>query len=112
MPGWAEFLIERAELDLSYSSAEPFKTKALQNRIELLKRLDDGFIKSRKALGEQLTSTSKGLGASLWEVGFCSTHRNTGPSTNRSFATRHPTADTILAEMRFRILRLSTLSSR
>jgi len=50
MPGWAEFMIERDELDLGHSSAEPFKTKVLENRIELLKTLDDGLIKSRKAL--------------------------------------------------------------
>jgi uncharacterized damage-inducible protein DinB len=50
VPGWAEFMIERDELDLSHPSAEPFKTKLLKNRIELLKTLDDGLIKSRKAL--------------------------------------------------------------
>ena len=50
MPGWVEFMIERDELDLSHSSAEPFKTKDLDKRIELLKMLDDGLIKSRKAL--------------------------------------------------------------
>ena len=43
-------MIERDELDLSHPSAEPFKTKVLENRIELLKTLDDGLIKSRKAL--------------------------------------------------------------
>jgi hypothetical protein len=43
-------MIERHELDLSHSSAEPFKTKVLENRNELLKTLDDGLIKSRKAL--------------------------------------------------------------
>lgn len=32
MPGWAEFLIEGAELDLSYSSGEPLKTEALQKQ--------------------------------------------------------------------------------
>ncbi len=50
MPGWAEFMIERDELDLSHSSAEPFKTRVLDNRIELLKMLDDGLIRSCKAL--------------------------------------------------------------
>jgi hypothetical protein len=50
VPGWAEFMIERDELDLSHPSAEPFKTKLLKNRIELLKTLDDRLIKSRKAL--------------------------------------------------------------
>lgn len=50
MPGWAEFMIERDELDLSHSSAEPSKTKVLENRIERLKALDDGLIKSRKAI--------------------------------------------------------------
>jgi uncharacterized damage-inducible protein DinB len=50
MPGWAEFIIERDELDLSHSSAAPFKTKVLENRMELLQTLDDGPIKSRNAL--------------------------------------------------------------
>jgi hypothetical protein len=50
LPGWAEVMIECAELDLSHPSAEPFKTKLLKNRIELLKTFDDGLIKSRKAL--------------------------------------------------------------
>ena len=50
MPGWAEFMIDRDELDLGHPSAEPFKTKVLDKRTELLKILDDGLIKSRKAL--------------------------------------------------------------
>ena len=79
MPGWAEFMIERDELDLSHPSAEAFKAKVLENRIGLLKTLDDGLIKSRKALSEQPTSASRGLGASLREAGFCSTHRDTWP---------------------------------
>lgn len=65
MPGWAEFMIERDELDLSHPSAEPFKTMVL-NRFELLKTLDDGLVKSPKALkSEQLTSTWRGIGALL-----------------------------------------------
>lgn len=79
MPGWAEFMIERDELDLSDSCAEPFKTRVLENRIELLKRLDDGLIKSRRALSGQLSRISRCLGASLWEVGFCSTDGGTSP---------------------------------
>ena len=50
MPGWAEFMIERDELDLTHPSAEAFKTKVLENRSELLKTLDDGLTKSRNAL--------------------------------------------------------------
>jgi hypothetical protein len=50
VPGWAEFMIDRDELDLSHPSADPFKTKLPKNRIEVLKTLDDGLIKSRKAL--------------------------------------------------------------
>jgi uncharacterized damage-inducible protein DinB len=50
MPGWAEFMIERDELDLNDPSAERFKAKALESRIELIKTLDDGLVKSRKAL--------------------------------------------------------------
>ena len=79
MPGWAEFMIERDELDLSHPSAEPFKTKVLENRVELLKMLDDGLSKSRRALMEQRTSTCRSLGDSLWEARFCSTHRATWP---------------------------------
>jgi hypothetical protein len=79
MPGWAEFTIERDELHLSHPSAEPFKAKVLENRTELLKTLDDGLIKSRKALERTPTSASRGLGASLWEAGFCPTHRDTWP---------------------------------
>jgi uncharacterized damage-inducible protein DinB len=43
-------MIERDELDLSHPSAEPFKAKVLENRIELLKTLEDGLTKSCKAL--------------------------------------------------------------
>lgn len=50
MPGWAEFMIERDELDLTHASAERFNAKVLENRSELLKTLDDGVVKSRKAL--------------------------------------------------------------
>ena len=76
MPGWAEFMIERDELDLSHSSAEPFKTKVLENRIE---RSTTASLSLARPLIEQLTSTSRGLGASLWEVGFCSMHRDMWP---------------------------------
>ena len=46
MPGWAEFMIERDELDLS----RPFRRagsrrEAFENKIELLKTLDDGLAK-------------------------------------------------------------------
>ena len=50
MPGWAEFMIERSELDLSDSSAERFRARVLGSRIELLKTLDYGLTKSRNAL--------------------------------------------------------------
>jgi|SRR5215469_254100 len=50
MPSWAEFMIERDELDLNDPSADRFKARAVESRIELLKMLDDGLLKSRKAL--------------------------------------------------------------
>jgi uncharacterized damage-inducible protein DinB len=50
MPGWAEFMIERDELDLSHPSADPYKTRVVDSRTELLNILDDGHAKSRKAL--------------------------------------------------------------
>jgi uncharacterized damage-inducible protein DinB len=50
MPGWAEFMIERDELDLSHPSADRFKTKVVESRAELLRTLDDGQAKSRRAL--------------------------------------------------------------
>src|SRR5579883_3449056 len=50
MPGWAEFMIQRDELDLSQSSAEPFKTKVSLSLV--------------RPLSEQQTSTSSGLGVS------------------------------------------------
>lgn len=42
MPGWAEFMINRDQLDLSDPSAEEFKTKAIESRAELLKKYEDG----------------------------------------------------------------------
>lgn len=50
MPGWAEFIIERDELDLSDPSAERFRTRPVESRIELLTMLDDGLARSRRAL--------------------------------------------------------------
>jgi len=50
MPGWAEFMIDRDELDLNDPSSEEFKTKALGTKDELLKRFEDGLVRSRKAL--------------------------------------------------------------
>lgn len=79
MPGWAEFVIERDEVDLSQPSAEPFRTKVLENRIKLLRTLDDGLMKSRKALERTMTGTSRSIDAALWEVRFCSTHPDTWP---------------------------------
>ena len=50
MPGWAEFMIELDELDLTHPSAEAFKTKVLETGSELLQRLENGLAKSRNAL--------------------------------------------------------------
>ena len=50
MPGWAEFMIERDELDLSDPSSEAFKTKTADTNQELLQRFEEGVGKSRRAL--------------------------------------------------------------
>jgi uncharacterized damage-inducible protein DinB len=50
MPGWAEFMIDRDELDLQAPANAGFKTKAVGTRAELLRLLDEGSAKSRKAL--------------------------------------------------------------
>lgn len=52
MPGWAEFMINRDQLDLSDPSAEQFKTKAMESGAELLKKYEDGVARARKALEE------------------------------------------------------------
>lgn len=51
MPGWAQFMIERDELDLSDPSSEGFKTKPCESRDALLKKFEEGLARSRKALG-------------------------------------------------------------
>ena len=93
MPGWAEFMIERDELDLSHPSAEPFKTKVFENRIELLKTLDDGLITSRKALER---TTDERL-ERPWRFVVGGRILLDAPRyvalTNHSFATWHTTAD-------------------
>jgi uncharacterized damage-inducible protein DinB len=52
MPGWAEFMINRDQLDLNDPSAEEFKTKAVESRAELLKKFEDGIARARKSLEE------------------------------------------------------------
>ena len=50
MPGWAEFMVNCDELDLGHPSAEPFRTTVMQSTADLLKKLDDGYACSQKAL--------------------------------------------------------------
>ncbi len=50
MPGWAEFMIERDELDLGGSEGEAFKTHAFATKEEMLKKFEEGLERSRKAL--------------------------------------------------------------
>ena len=50
MPGWAEFMIDRDELDLAGREGEKFKTHGFATRNEMLKALDDGLERSRRAL--------------------------------------------------------------
>jgi uncharacterized damage-inducible protein DinB len=50
MPGWVAFMIDQDELNLDDPSSEGFRTKAVATRAELIKILDDGLAKARKAL--------------------------------------------------------------
>jgi uncharacterized damage-inducible protein DinB len=50
MPGWAEFMIDRNELDLNDPSSDEFKTKACDTREALLRKFHEGLARSRKAL--------------------------------------------------------------
>ncbi len=50
MPGWLALMIERDELDLDSVEGATFRTKAVETRSELLRLLDEGLEKSRKAL--------------------------------------------------------------
>jgi uncharacterized damage-inducible protein DinB len=50
MPGWAGLMIERDELDLDDPSSAELKTRPVATRAELLKSLDAGVAKARKAL--------------------------------------------------------------
>jgi uncharacterized damage-inducible protein DinB len=50
MPGWAEFMIDRAELDLGGPSGEKFKTLAFETKDEMLRKFEDGVARSRRAL--------------------------------------------------------------
>lgn len=50
MLGWISFMIDRDELDLDDPASEPFKTKAMKDRTELLQALEEGIARSRTAL--------------------------------------------------------------
>jgi len=50
MPGWTAFIIDREELNFNEPSSEEFKTKVVETRAELLKALEEGVAKARKAL--------------------------------------------------------------
>ncbi len=50
MPGWLALMIERDELDLDSVEGATFRTKAVETRADLLRLLDEGLEKSRKAL--------------------------------------------------------------
>ncbi len=54
MPGWAASIIEMDELNMDDPANEGLRTKPLATRAELLKQLDEGVSKSRKAI-EQTT---------------------------------------------------------
>jgi uncharacterized damage-inducible protein DinB len=54
MPGWVTFMIEKDELNLDDPANEGFRTQPVATKLELLKLLDEGVIKSRRAL-EQTT---------------------------------------------------------
>src|ERR1700736_3155827 len=50
MPGWGAFMIERDELNLDDPSSAEFKTKVIGTKSELMKKLEEGVVKARKAL--------------------------------------------------------------
>jgi len=62
MPGWAEFMINSDQLDLNDPSSEQFRAKADWTREELLKKVDDGVVRSRLAL----SNTSEEHLLKLW----------------------------------------------
>jgi uncharacterized damage-inducible protein DinB len=54
MPGWVALMIETDELNLDDPSSQALRAKPVATREELLKQLEEGVTKSRKAL-EQTT---------------------------------------------------------
>jgi uncharacterized damage-inducible protein DinB len=50
MPGWVAFVIDRDELNLDDPSSEEFKATGGEAKSALLKKLEVGFAKARKAL--------------------------------------------------------------
>ncbi len=50
MPGWASFMIDREELNFDEPSSNQFIPRVVETRAELLKLLDEGVAKARKAL--------------------------------------------------------------
>jgi len=54
MPGWVAFMIENDELNLDDPANEHLRTKPVATRAELIRQLDEGVTRSRKAL-EQTT---------------------------------------------------------
>jgi uncharacterized damage-inducible protein DinB len=50
MPGWVALMIETDELNLDDPANDSLRTKPVATRAELLKLLNDGVTKSRKAL--------------------------------------------------------------
>ena len=64
MPGWPAMMIERDELDLNDTTGATFRTKTVESREELLRLLDEGLEKSRKALED----TSEAHLMSCWRL--------------------------------------------
>jgi hypothetical protein len=50
MPGWPALMIELDELDLASPTGATFRTKPATSRAELLRQLEEGLERSRKAL--------------------------------------------------------------
>jgi uncharacterized damage-inducible protein DinB len=50
MPGWVNIIIETDELDFEDPSTEQYKTKTVETKAELLKQMEEGIQKARKAL--------------------------------------------------------------
>ena len=50
MPGWVAFMVERDELNFEDPAIENFRAHPVETRAQLLRSLDDGYVKAKRAL--------------------------------------------------------------